>query len=259
MTATHDLSMTKKESNEKKKHSFFDSWAFIILVCVVMPLAFRSFAWAPFHIPSGSMKPTLLVGDFIFVSKFEYGYSRYSFPFSPNLFDGRVLEKAPERGDIIVFRPPPTPNIDYIKRLIGLPGDKIQVINGRLYINNVRVSQERVEDFVEEKPDGSVVRIKQFVETLPNGVSYRILDETPYGKLDNTIVYTVPEGHYFMMGDNRDNSQDSRVLNHVGFVPASHLVGKANLIFISTESHLWKIWEWPNAMRTERFFQSLNS
>lgn len=242
-----------RKKKEAKPPKWYDSWAFIIVVCIILPLTFRSLVYAPFHIPSGSMYPTLLIGDYIFVSKSAYGYGNVSFPFSPDVIDGRVMmDEGPKRGDIVVFRPPPQHGLDYIKRVIGLPGDRIQVKGSRLYINDERVPRERIEDFVLRK-DGSLFRIPQYVETLPNSVSYRTLDMNPAGRLDNTEVFTVPEGNYFMMGDNRDGSVDSRVQDRVGFIPASHLVGRADRIFISTKTPLWQLWNWLTQMRTERF------
>lgn len=241
---------------ENKKMRFYETWTFLILLCLVLPILLRSLWYAPFHIPSGSMKPTLLIGDYIFVSKSAYGYSRYSFPLGIRFFESRVFDKKPERGDVIVFRQPPNPRVDFIKRLVGLPGDKIQVKAGVLYINGKQVPRSRTDDFIEEDEDGSLRRYKRYIETLPNGVSYPVLDERQNGGLDNTPVFTVPDEHYFFMGDNRDNSADSRT-NTVGYVPSENLVGKAELIFISTSSRLWKIWEWFTSMRTERFVMTL--
>jgi len=177
----------------------------------------------------------LLVGDYIFVSKFSYGYNRYSFPFSPPLalISNRVFASEPERGDVVVFRLPKDPSTDYVKRVIGLPGDRIQMINGLLHINGTPVKRERIEDFVETEDNGREVHIKQWRETLPNGVSHATLDMIENGFYDNTKEYLVPAGHYFMMGDNRDNSSDSRVENAVGYVPAENLVGRAQIMFWS--------------------------
>ncbi len=255
-------STSKSKSPEgykvKAKSSFYESWTFLLLLCVVLPLLFRSLVFAPFHIPSGSMKPGLLIGDFIFVSKASYGYSNYSFPLSPNIVDGRIWMDAPKRGDVAVFRPAPQPYTDFIKRVIGLPGDSIQLRGGELFINGKKTERTRIEDYVEIADDGTEIRLKQYIETLPNGTSYRILDDTPNGHLDNTPVITVPAGHYFMMGDNRDHSADSRT-NKVGFVPLENMVGRAEVIAISTTSKLWKIWQWPSTLRTERIMLSIPS
>lgn len=250
--------MENQELQHTKKKSFYDSWAFLILLCVVVPILFRSLLFAPFHIPSGSMKSTLLVGDFIFVSKFSYGYSRFSFPLGYPFFHGRIGSGRPDRGDVAVFRPPPNPQIDFIKRVVGLPGDTVQMKNSRLYINGQLVPRKRIEDFIATDAKGNSRVIKQYIETLPGGVSHRVLDDDSHGPLDNTRLFKVPEGHYFMMGDNRDHSSDSRTTT-VGFVPEENLVGKANIIFISTASKLWKFWTWGEAMRGERFFTGIHS
>ncbi len=225
---------------------------------VLLALIFRSLAYEPFHIPSGSMLPTLKIGDYIFVSKTSYGYSRYSFPFGTmfDYFDGRVMEDTPKRGDVIVFRLPKNPGIDYIKRLVGLPGDMIRVIDGVLYINDVPVKRERIEDYNQLQEDGSVKSVRRYIETLPGGVKHLILDERPYGNMDpsgfdsdNTGTYVVPEGHYFFMGDNRDNSVDSRyAVDGPSYVPAENLIGRAEVIFISfnTEARFWEFWKWIN-------------
>jgi signal peptidase I len=209
----------------------------------------------PFNIPSESMKATLLVGDYLFVSKYSYGYTHYSLPFSPRLFSGRIFGSALKRGDVVVFRLPRDDSVDYIKRVVGLPGDKIQMIDGVLNINGTPVKRERVEDYVSDE-DGVAQRVKQYRETLPNGVSYVTMDLTDNGFLDNTQVYTVPPDHYFMMGDNRDNSTDSRVLSQVGYVPYENIIGKAQIIFFSLRdgTHAWEIWRWPWDVRWSRMF-----
>lgn len=223
------------------------AWAITIAVGV------RTFAYEPFHIPSGSMVPTLLVGDFLFVSKASYGYSRYSFPFAVGFLDGRVWYDPPERGDVAVFRKPSDTGVDYIKRLIGLPGDRIQMRGGVLYINDRPVERRRIEDQVYADNRNRRYAARQYVETLPNGVSYRVLDVTENGRGDNTGVYVVPEGHFFAMGDNRDNSQDSRVLGEVGYIPGENLIGRAEILFISVDGRFWEFWNW----RLGRFFDTL--
>ena len=244
--------------SDKPRLKFYETWTFLILVCLVLPLVFRSLFFAPFHIPSGSMKSTLLIGDYIFVSKYAYGYSRFSFPLGIGFFDGRIFGKEPERGDVIVFRPEKRRHTDFIKRLIGMPGDRIQMRHGRLYINDEIVPQKRVENFVDHDLAGSQYEIKRYIETLPNGVSYSVLDEIEGGKWDDTGVYKVPEGHYFMMGDNRDNSADSRT-EVVEMVPFENLVGRAELVFVSAEYPLWKFWHWFDGMRGERFWQTMGA
>lgn len=234
-----------------------------VAVAVALAVIFRSFLFEPFHIPSGSMKDTLLVGDFIFVSKYSYGYSRYSFPLGMPIFEGRKGgTREPERGDVIVFRLPREPHIDYIKRLIGLPGDRIQMKGGQLHINGKVVPKTRVEDFVEHNPaQPSQVRYTpKYRETLPNGVSYFVLDEYEDYEVDDTQEYVVPEGHYFFMGDNRDNSIDSRYLSQVGYVPAENIVGPASLIVLSVEegNSLFAFWKWGSTLRLDRFGTWLN-
>lgn len=244
--------MTSKHANWELIRTF--------IIAVLLATIFRSFAYEPFNIPSGSMKSTLLVGDYLFVSKASYGYGRYSFPFGFPPFTGRILsDDRPERGDVVVFRLPRSPSIDYIKRVVGLPGDKIQVQGGVLYINGSAVSKERIDDFVDEEDATHLARIPRFKETLPNGVSYTVLDQNIYGEVDNTAVYTVPEKHYFMMGDNRDNSIDSRYLSQVGYVPEENLVGKAKMIFFSTDgsARFWEVWKWIPSLRPSRFFKAI--
>jgi len=222
-------------------------------------LAIRTVAFEPFSIPSGSMIPTLVIGDYLFVSKYAYGYSRYSMPFSPGIFSGRIVGGAPERGDVVVFRHPRDRTTDLIKRVIGLPGDRIQVRGGVLYINDAAVPRERIADLVATGPGGSQLRLPQYVETLPNGRRYRTLDLTPTGGLDDTDVYVVRDGHYFMMGDNRDNSNDSRVTADIGQVPAEFLIGRAEIMFFSIGegAGLWQIWKWPTAVRWQRLLKSV--
>jgi signal peptidase I len=222
----------------------------------IIALVIRTFLFQPFNIPSGSMKATLLVGDYLFVSKYTYGYSHYSFPLSPNFFSGRILSSTPERGDVVVFRLPAEDSTDYIKRVIGLPGDRIQMRQGWLHINDQPVKRERIADFIGESPCpiSFINRVARWRETLPNGVSYESLDCSDQDRFpDTTDVYTVPEGKYFMMGDNRDNSTDSR-FSSVGFVPLENLVGRAQVIFLSLREgeRAWEIWRWPWSVRWSR-------
>jgi len=232
-----------------------ESWLEVVKTIVYALLiagVIRSFLFQPFNIPSGSMEGTLQIGDYLFVSKSTYGFSRYSFPFGLIPFSGRFLVLSePQRGDIVVFKFPPDNSTDYIKRLIGLPGDRIQMKEGVLYINDQAVPKEKVDDYIE--PIGEETRsVPRYRETLPNGVTYDVLDRDPQGNLDNTEVFVVPEGHYFMMGDNRDNSADSRV--DVGYVPFENFVGKAQVIFFSTNgsARIWEVWKWPIAIRYNR-------
>ncbi len=246
-------------------------WETVKVVIQALLIAFvvRLFFFQPFNIPSESMVPTLRVGDYLFVNKLSYGYGPYSFNFVAGFrdyeffsvnkvpFSGRILEFGkPERGDVLVFKLPSNNKTDYIKRLIGLPGDKIQVRDGALYLNGVAVKRDKIEDFIETEKTG--LRVEQFRETLPNGVSYvthNRRNETFPGA-DNTGIYTVPPGHYFMMGDNRDNSSDSRFAHAVGFVPYENLVGRATILFFShtDEASFFKFWQWPVVIRWSRIF-----
>jgi signal peptidase I len=229
-----------------------------VVIALVIAFGIRTIAFEPFNIPSGSMEPTLLIGDYLFVSKFSYGYSTYSLPYGIHLFSGRIFGRVPQRGDVVVFKLPRDPQVDYIKRIIGLPGDRIQMKNGVLNINDEPVKRERIEDFVNSE-NGIVMRTAQYIETLPNGVRHPILEQSDNERLDNTGVYVVPPNHYFAMGDNRDNSLDSRVppdLSGVGFVPAENLVGRAEILFFSTDGSAdwYEFWKWPAAMRFSRLF-----
>ena len=224
-----------------------------IVIAGALALGFRSLLFEPFNIPSGSMIPTLLVGDYLFVSKYSYGYSRYSFPFGMAPFDGRIFETPPERGDVAVFRQPQNESVAFIKRIVGLPGDRIQVTDGVLRINDVAINRVR-KGFATASDGYNVIRFAVYQETLPNGKSYLIQERSDDDDvLDNTNVFLVPEGHYFMMGDNRDNSRDSRTTS-VGMVPAENLIGRAERLFFSHNSsaHLWEIWKWPFAIRYGR-------
>lgn len=241
---------------KKKKENSLAEFGKTIVIAVSIAVIFRSLLFEPFYIPSGSMKPTLLLGDYVFVTKYKYGYSRYSFPFGVMPITNRIFKSAPERGDVVVFKLPSDPSINYIKRLIGMPGDKIQVIAGVVYINGQAISKRLIGKFADET-DQEVTYIAEYIETLPNGVSYKVLDETPQGGLDTTPVYEVPAGHYFMMGDNRDNSQDSRVLSQVGYIPEENLVGPAQRIVFSTTAKWYKPWDWFTKIRYERLFSSI--
>jgi signal peptidase I len=229
-----------------------------LVYAVAIALGVRTLLYEPFNIPSGSMKPTLLIGDYLFVSKFAYGYSKHSLPFSVPLFEGRLFGSLPERGDVVVFKLPSDNRTDYIKRIVGLPGDDLQVIDGILHVNGEAAARVRVEDFHDDdgSSNGSTARYR---ETLPHGKSFDVLDLTTRGSLDNTRVYKVPEGHVFAMGDNRDNSLDSRV-DGVGFIPIENLIGRAEIIFFSTNgsARLWEIWKWPTTVRYGRLFRLID-
>ena len=229
----------------------------VIVQALVLAMVIRTVLFQPFTIPSGSMMPTLLVGDYIFVNKFAYGYSKYSLPFSPNLFSGRIFASEPKRGDVVVFRFPPNPEVDYIKRLVGLPGDHIQVTDGVLYVNGKAVPKVPDGTFNSDYAQDPGQDVPVFRETLDNGVTYDTLDQLPVSRGDNTREFIVPEGHYFMMGDNRDNSLDSRF--DVGFVPAENLVGRASVIFFSlgNDTSFREIWKWPSNMRWDRLFKGV--
>jgi len=245
--------------NKKEKEGGLYETVKVIAQALVLALVVRTFLFQPFNIPSGSMMDTLLIGDYLFVSKYSYGYSQYSFPYGLAPISGRVWSAEPERGDIAVFKLPRDNSTDYIKRVVGLPGDEVQMIDGILHINGTAVQREQIDDYITTAPNGSVFRAARFIETLPNGVSYQTLEQTSRGIHDNTRVYKVPEGHYFMMGDNRDNSQDSRFLPQVGYVPFENLVGRAEILFFSVADGqpAWMFWKWPWTVRWDRLFKTL--
>ncbi|MBV9571911.1 MAG: signal peptidase I [Alphaproteobacteria bacterium] len=242
----------------KKKEA--ESWletVKTVVYALLIALAIRTILFQPFNIPSSSMEDTLLVGDYLFVEKFAYGYSRYSLPYG-SMFPsvGRLLGHQPTRGDVAVFKMPNRESAEYgedfIKRVIGLPGDRIQMLDGQLYINGKQIPKVRAPDYVETDEFGMQNHVPRFKETLPNGKTYYVLDRVTNGAADNTPVFTVPAGKYFMMGDNRDNSNDSR--GDVGYVPMENLVGKAEIIFFSTNgsAHWWEVWKWPWTVRYGR-------
>ena len=233
----------------------------VIIQSGLIAIVIRTLLFQPFNIPSGSMIPTLLIGDFLFVSKYSYGYSNHSLPFSPPLFKGRIFSSPPKRGDVVVFKLPRDGQTDYIKRVIGLPGDTIQMKDGRLYINGTIVPRDPISKVKTEDLFGHVREVPTYMETLPGGVKHTIIEiEGDTGFYDNTGIYKVPPDNYFMMGDNRDNSTDSRVppdQNGVGYVPSEDLVGRAEMIFFSIkpDTPAWAFWEWPWTVRWDRLFK----
>jgi len=256
--------MTQTKPNQKpslaeRTSDKLDDTIRTFFIAALIALGIRAFAFEPFNIPSSSMVPNLLIGDYLFVSKYSYGYSSLSSLFGLLPVSGRVFFTEPMRGDVVVFKLPNDNHTDYIKRLIGLPGDKIQVRNGLLYINGVAVGRSKLAtpiamDYL--MPRSEVV---DYEETFLGGHKHVIREEGDDRSLDNTEVFTVPEGHYFFMGDNRDNSLDSRTPN-VAFVPAENLVGRAEVLFFSLDeaTHFWEVWKWPTDVRWSRLFKRID-
>jgi signal peptidase I len=259
MSERRDADRLTKAAKAKSEGGLWETVS-VIAQALLIALVVRTFLFQPFNIPSGSLIPTLLVGDFLFVSKYSYGYSKHSFPFSAAPFEGRVLELgSPQRGDIAVFKLPRDGSTDYIKRVVGLPGDRIQVVEGVLRINGEPVKEERIGVTEVDMGAGYKGRAVAYWETLPGGRRHLIHKlQDGRGVFNNTLVYQVPAGHYFMMGDNRDNSTDSRDQS-VGYVPHENFVGRAEVIFFSIEegASAWQIWTWPWSVRWERLLQRI--
>ena len=230
-----------------------------LFYALIIALLIRTFLYQPFYIPSSSMEPNLLIGDRLFASKFSYGYSRHSIPFSPKIFDDRIFQKKPSQGDVIVFKTPSDNRTDYIKRLIGMPGDVVQIIKGDLYINNIKIKKKKIhgQNFINCGAEN--IEVVFYEETLPNGKTY----VSAYRK-DGTMIksdkYIVPKNHYFFLGDNRDCSKDSRYLSSVGYVNFNNLVGEAKIIFFSNnkkKGSFLKFWKWNKSLRFDRFFKKI--
>ena len=231
-----------------------------LFYALIIAIFIRSIFIQPFYIPSSSMEPNLLVGDRLFVTKYSYGYSKHSFPFSPNLFKGRIMFSEPKRGDVIVFKTPADNRTDYIKRLIGLPGDEIQFIDGSLYVNNNQIIKTLVSSTDVIFCGNQSIKVNTFEEKLPNGKKYKATYRKEYS-FQNSDKFLIPENHFFFLGDNRDCSKDSRFLSSVGYVHKDNLVGKARFIFFSSNSRMGSIfefWRWGELIRFDRFFKKIN-
>jgi signal peptidase I len=230
-----------------------------LIIALVIAIIIRSLFFQPFYIPSSSMEPALLVGDRIFVSKYTYGFSKHSFPFSPPVLNKRIFNSKPNYGDLIVFKTPADNRTDFIKRLIGFPGDEIQFINGELYLNKKKIIREEIKEKFQIKCGKEISEVISYMEILPNGKRYlAVYNKT--GSMMNTDKYVVPDEHYFFLGDNRDCSRDSRFLSSVGYVHKINLIGKAKIIFFSNDTKkgsVLKFWNWKNSIRINRFFKKL--
>ena len=237
--------------------NFFKENIKIIIYALIIAIFIRSIFFQPFYIPSSSMEPNLLVGDRLFVSKYSYGFSKHSFPFSPNLFKGRILFSEPKRADVVVFKTPADNRTDYIKRLIGLPGDSIQFINGDIYLNNNQILKTKSKKYSKINCGKVTLKIDAFEEKLPNSKTYVAVYDKKNTYI-NSDKFTVPKDHYFFLGDNRDCSKDSRYLTSVGYVHKDNLVGKARIIFFSSDykiGSIFKFWKWNKIIRFDRFFK----
>ena len=231
-----------------------------IFYALIIALIIRSFLFQPFYIPSSSMEPNLLIGDRLFVSKYSYGYSRHSLPFSPKIYNNRILGKTPKRGDVIVFKTPADNRTDYIKRLIGLPGDIIQIVDRDLFINGIKIKKEKVENLININCGNEILDAVFFKETLPNGKNYIAVYRKNYS-FQYSDEFIIPSKYYFFLGDNRDCSKDSRFLSSVGYVHEDNLIGKAQFIFFSSDYRIgtiFKFWKWHEILRINRFFKKIN-
>ena len=230
-----------------------------LIIALVIAIIIRSLFFQPFYIPSSSMEPSLLVGDRIFVSKYTYGFSKHSFPFSPPILNKRIFNSKPDYGDLIVFKTPADNRTDFIKRLIGFPGDEIQFINGELHLNKKKIIRKEIKEKLQIKCGEKINEVISYMETLPNGKRYlAVYNKT--GSMMNTDTYVVPYEHYFFLGDNKDCSRDSRFLSSVGYVHEINLIGKAKIIFFSNDTKkgsVLKFWNWKNSIRINRFFKKL--
>ena len=241
----------------KLDKKFFSENIKTLFYALIIAVVIRSLLVQPFYIPSSSMEPTLLVGDRLFVTKYSYGYSKHSFPFSPPILNKRIMFNSPERGDVIVFKTPADNRTDYIKRLIGLPGDKIQFIDANLYLNSSEIFKSKIKNKTTIYCGNKSIDVFRFEEKLPNGKKFQTVYLKNY-TYQNSDVFTVPKDHYFFLGDNRDCSKDSRYLTSVGYVHKNNLVGKARIIFFSNDTlkgSVLKFWNWGNSLRLDRFFK----
>ena len=244
----------------KLNKNFFSENIKTLVYALIIAVIIRSLLVQPFYIPSSSMEPTLLVGDRLFVTKYTYGYSKHSFPFSPPILSKRIMFSSPERGDVIVFKTPADNRTDYIKRLIGLPGDKIQFIDSNLYLNNSEILKSKVKNKTNIFCGDKNIEVFRFQEKLPNGKKFHTVYLKDY-TYQNSDVFTVPKDHYFFLGDNRDCSKDSRYLTSVGYVHKDNLVGKAQFIFFSSDKKkgsFIEIWKWHKSIRFNRTFNKID-
>jgi signal peptidase I len=244
----------------KLDKNFFSENIKTLFYALIIAVVIRSLFIQPFYIPSSSMEPTLLVGDRLFVTKYSYGYSKHSFPFSPPILDKRIMFTSPKRGDVIVFKTPADNRTDYIKRLIGLPGDKIQFINANLYLNSNEILKSKIKNKTKIYCGNKTINVYRFEEKLPDGKRFHTVYLKDY-TYQNSDEFTVPKDHYFFLGDNRDCSKDSRFLSSVGYVHKDNLVGKAQFIFFSSDKNIGSIfafWKWHKTIRLNRSFSKIN-